>query len=330
MKSPSTSGLTRTILAAAAALAGCTTERAPGPQETVEAPTQEPLPTAWVGAFTMVQAPPGVHEQAQFHLALSLPNRFRARRDCHVYEGRLEPAGEFWHVRPDGPIKADQACVEQSRGHAQGVPEGLFPHRTIRFSLEGGQRWIIEGDKRWLYIQNPAAPPRAPIPPGPSPQTSGRSYLAERYGISEEESQRRLRNETHVGSLAQSLRLRPLPGFSDIWIEHEPLYGVIVAFKGVPPRAEVLNRAHASLRSDIVFRTAKRDHSEIERDQDRIIAVLQPAPGGWAGGYNVKNEKFEFTFASPAGVAFAERRIPADLRSDVVLRVGAIPQPLSR
>ena len=182
----------------------------------------------------------------------------------------------------------------------------------------------------------PPPPGRAPAPPAPprgsphGPTAPWGAHLAEQHGISIEEAQRRLNNEAHVSGLAQYLRRANPPGFSDLWIQHEPTYAIVLAFKRPPDKAALLARAHPAIRGDVVFRSAKRDRGEIERDGDRIIAALQRTPGAWSGGYDVKSETFGFNFASRAGLAYAESNIPADLRRDVVLRLGGVPVPLSR
>jgi hypothetical protein len=155
------------------------------------------------------------------------------------------------------------------------------------------------------------------------------AYGAE-HGVSEREARRRLDNEAHVSALDRSLRLRPIAGYADLWIRREPTYAIVVDFKGSPPRDAVLARAQPAIHQDIVLRTAKRNRGEIVRDNDRITALLRSTPGEWAGGYDVKTGRFEYRFASPVALAFAGKRIPADLRNDVVLRIGAVPQPLAR
>jgi hypothetical protein len=170
--------------------------------------------------------------------------------------------------------------------------------------------------------------------PATQTRTVARDPAAYAYGaehrVTEQEGRRRLDNEVHVSALARSLRLRPIAGYADLWIRHEPTYAIVVDFKGSPPRHAVLARAQPAIHHDIVLRTAKRNRREIVRDNDRITALLRSTPGEWVGGYDVKTGRFEYRFASPAAVASAEKRIPADLRNDVVLRIGAVPRPLTR
>jgi|GEM_PF-4660203 len=159
-------------------IAGCVAPRA---QETgaaavaVPAPPpahaqEEPLPRHWLGAFTMVQVGSTTAGARQFRLVLGAagPNHFVATRGCYSIEGRLLRRGDLWLVEAPEGVRADRQCLEATGGHP-GSPDRLFEHRAIRLSAPGGERWIEEGGVRWLYLQNPAAPPPpAREPPMPT------------------------------------------------------------------------------------------------------------------------------------------------------------------
>jgi hypothetical protein len=138
------------------------------------------------------------------------------------------------------------------------------------------------------------------------------------------------RNDERVSALSRRLRLDPSAGFSQIWIDHEPRYSVVLAFKGPVEREAILALADPALRPFIEFRPASRTQAEIERDGDRLIAALRGMPGEWAGGYEVETERFVFTVGTPAAQAWAREHVPADLRGGVDFRIGSVPQPLGR
>lgn len=140
----------------------------------------------------------------------------------------------------------------------------------------------------------------------------------------------RLQKDELASKLSRDLRLNPPAGFSAIWIEQEPAYTVLLAFKEPPDKQAILARADPALRPHIMFRTASRTQADIERDLDRVIEAMRGVPGEWAGGYDVKTGKFVYNVTSPAGIAFAEKRLPPDLRADVTFRLGSVPQPLAR
>jgi hypothetical protein len=152
-----------------ACLAGC----APTPVAVAEpppppSPAEEPLPSHWIGAFSMVDsrnAP--VTPQYQIELGRRAPNFFRARRGCYTQEGWLKRRGEVWIVEKRGGIQVDRQCLVDHPG-APGSPDKLFDHREVTLSPPGGERWIAEGAGRWIFIMNPPSQPRMQ-PPDPRP-----------------------------------------------------------------------------------------------------------------------------------------------------------------
>jgi hypothetical protein len=177
----------RTILFPLLALAACQPRAEPAappqplappppPLPAPPAPAEQPLPRHWVGVFTMVEAN-GVRAgggQFQLRLGLEAPNHFRAIRGCYTQQGSLHHRDGVWVVRQRGGIQVDEQCLARQAGPAKGSPEGLFQHREIVLSPPGAPLRIAEGEGRWLYLPNPAAPPLPPPPPPPPAPGSGR------------------------------------------------------------------------------------------------------------------------------------------------------------
>jgi hypothetical protein len=122
--------------------------------------------------------------------------------------------------------------------------------------------------------------------------------------------------------------VRQMPGFSDIYIEHEPTWHVVVAFTAPPPpREAIVKLAPPAIRDRIIVRTAKRTRAEIDAALDRLAAALRAAGLAWGGGYDVKTQRFEVMVTSQAHVERIRSAIPPTLRSDVDVTVGALPVP---
>ena len=172
----------------------------------------------------------------------------------------------------------------------------------------------------------PPAPPRpgAPQPPHTGP-TLGENYLMRRYGVGRDEARLRLRDQPSISALAQSLGRDPPPGFAELWVQHDPAYAIVLAFKRAPDKAAVLARADPSIQPFIVFRGATRDGAELHRDLDRIVAVMRGSPPGWVTAHDVRTGKFTITVKGREGLAYAEKNLPADLKANTVIRVGLVP-----
>ena len=166
--------------AAMALLAACAAQPPVLPEDrqpTAAPVADQPIPAFWTGAFTMVEANGARVGPGQFRLELGRqgPNHFRATRGCYIREGWLKRRGEVWIVEPRGDVRADPRCLATSVGAAQGSPGNLFEHRAVTLSPSGRERWISEGNARWLYIMNPPSPPGQGMPPPPPPPAVTRS-----------------------------------------------------------------------------------------------------------------------------------------------------------
>jgi hypothetical protein len=89
-----------------------------------------------------------------------------------------------------------------------------------------------------------------------------------------------------------------MPGFSDIYIEHEPTWHVVVAFTSPPPpREHIVQLAPPAIRDRIIVRTAKRTQAEINAALDALAPALRATGLNWSGGYDVKTQRFEIKVA---------------------------------
>lgn len=123
-------------------------------------------------------------------------------------------------------------------------------------------------------------------------------------------------------------QVRELPGFSDLYIEHEPSWHVVVAFAGKPPPLEQVKAlASPVIRDRIIIRTASRTQAQITADLETIAEAFRGGGLGFAGGYDVRAQRFDMTVATQADRRRALALVPPSLRGDVDVTVGSLPVP---
>lgn len=123
-------------------------------------------------------------------------------------------------------------------------------------------------------------------------------------------------------------KVRQMPGYSDLYIEHEPTWHVVVAFTPpLPPRESIVALAPPAIRDRILVRPAKRTQAEINAALDSLASALRATGLQWGGGYDVKTPRFEIKVASQPHVERIRSAIPPTLRPDVDVTVGALPVP---
>jgi len=122
-------------------------------------------------------------------------------------------------------------------------------------------------------------------------------------------------------------KVRNLPGFSDLYIEHDPRWHVVVAFTRPPDREEVIALAPKTIRDRIVIRTATRTASQISAELEAITTAVNRLKVEYTGGYDTKAQRFYITVGAPASVERVRTVLPESVRADTDIKVGALPVP---
>ena len=174
----------------------------------------------------------------------------------------------------------------------------------------------------------------------PSPETSAREQLepppapGEYIGPSDAEDLAMYSRRATLGAAELQLfvipfnrKARNLPGFSDIYIEHVPRWHVVVAFTQPPARDKVIALAPKTIRDRIVIRTAKRTQAQISADLDAITAAVNRLAIDYTGGYDPRTQRFHVMVGAPALVERVRSVLPASVRADTDIKVGALPVP---
>ena len=164
-------------------------------------------------------------------------------------------------------------------------------------------------------------------PPNPAPETSRACAPMPRDRGSLTISPDSARLEPFVYPFIE--KVGRVPGYSDLWIEHQPSYHVVATFTRPPPLSEVQGLAPHQVRDRIEIRAAKRTRREIALMRDDIARRLRDGGlTGWTSGYNPKTQCFEITVASVAAVTRVRAMLTAEQLIDADVRVGPVPQPL--
>lgn len=175
-----------------------------------------------------------------------------------------------------------------------------------------------------------SAPPQLPDPEkvGATKSDSplGVSYLKQRYKISDEEARTRLELEDEVIALATKLRADGDPMFGGVWIEHEPVYRIVVAFADQDDRKALRESLSPKLRRYVQIKSVKRSEKQTSEAVDNIIAALNASKIEYVSGYNVKNDKFFVEVESNDVANQVRALIPPNLKGDVDVQVRKLPK----
>ena len=137
--------------------------------------------------------------------------------------------------------------------------------------------------------------------PAEEPNPDAAAY-AEDLGVSLEEANERLGLQDSIGELQADLLANEADSFAGLWLEHEPVYQVVVAFVG-DVGEEVIRpylQKYPALTSVIEIRTATYTWAELEAaQQEAFNIVAQLEPMSVAGGVDVMQNQVFLTVGNP-------------------------------
>ena len=174
-----------------------------------------------------------------------------------------------------------------------------------------------------------------PVPESSSTEQSDPPPMPGEYvGPSDAEDQAMYPKRATLGAAELQLfvvpfgrKVRNLPGFSDLYIEHVPRWHVVVAFTEPPSPDKVIALAPRTIRDRIFIRTAKRTQKQIGADLEAITVAVNRLGIDYTGGYDPKTQRFHVMVGAPAMVQRVRAVLPNSVRTDTDIKVGALPVP---
>jgi hypothetical protein len=170
-----------------------------------------------------------------------------------------------------------------------------------------------------LAAETPA-PETVAATPTTHPDAAG---VAESLGISIEEAQRRLGFQEAIGRLSMTIEAEHPDTFAGLWIEHEPVYKVVVAFTA---DAEATLRPYVAgtrLEAIVEARTFLLSYATLRQTQQTLLPLFDLGPTMYSSGIDVPTNRVVLEVADPAAFLAAVAAEGIELPSYVVIQQGA-------
>lgn len=170
------------------------------------------------------------------------------------------------------------------------------------------------------------APPGPPQAPARVEVTAGQRHLMKAYGLSAAEAAERLSLEAGISQLAERLGRENPDDFGGVWIEHEPTYKIVVAFKSAELRNDIRETVQPELRRYVQIRNVRTSARERDALTDRIVAALAALGVDYVSYYEHRTDDMVIEAGSDASVGRIRQALPTDLQSFVKIVRGNVPQ----
>lgn len=158
--------------------------------------------------------------------------------------------------------------------------------------------------------------------------SAGVAYLMDLYGLSQSEADERISLEEEVSAFATQLKSSNPDGFGGIWIEHSPVYKIVVAVKDNTDAQALRKMVSPQMRRYLQTKKVKFSEAEIEVRIDRVIQALLPLNINYVSYYEHKNDSLVIETSLDSGVGLIRQALPQDLMSFVQIKKGSVPSQM--
>jgi hypothetical protein len=152
------------------------------------------------------------------------------------------------------------------------------------------------------------------------------SLLMSENGLSQQEAQIRIDLQDQIIAMSDKLNTQNDPAYADIYIQHEPVYKIIVSFSDKKDRKAFLDQLDPKIRRYVQLKNVAKSRGDVNRDLESIAAALKDSGIGYTGGYDLPTSKFEITVESDADRQRVVGLLPANLKNDIQISIGPLPK----
>lgn len=151
------------------------------------------------------------------------------------------------------------------------------------------------------------------------------THLMQTYGISESEAQMRIDLQTEIIALSERLNASGDPTYGDMYIQHEPVYKIVIRFSDTADRKAFLESVDPKIRRYVQLKNVNRSRQRIDEELDELTASLNALDFDYIGGYDLADEVFQITVDTAGEADRVKALVPARLKREVRVVVGEVP-----
>lgn len=152
------------------------------------------------------------------------------------------------------------------------------------------------------------------------------TYLMDKHGLSKDEATMRIDLQGQIIALSERLNTGGDANYADMYIQHDPVYKIVVVCADRSDRKEFLVSLEPGLRRYVQLKQAKRSRAMSDAELDQLNAALIGTNVPFTSEYDLRSERFVVTIGEQSALAAMRSAIPPKLRSETTVQQGLIPQ----
>lgn len=153
------------------------------------------------------------------------------------------------------------------------------------------------------------------------------THLMESYRIDAAEAQQRIDIQSEVIALSERLNSGDDPAYGDMYIQHQPVFKIVVLFADNSDRKAFLDSLSPTLRRYVQLKTAKKSRGRVARELEELAAALEALKVPFTSKYDLASEQFVVTAETQAAADAIRAALPETRKVETVFRIAPVPKP---
>ncbi len=157
-------------------------------------------------------------------------------------------------------------------------------------------------------------------------------YLQKTYHIDKAEAMRRLELQEKIIDLSDKLNKLEDSSYADMYIQHEPVYKIVVLFADNKDHSEFIRSLDPELQKWIQVKYAKRSRDTYNKELDLINRQLSSLNLSYSSSYDLPTQKYLITIENPKDTRATTRTLSSvslalkGFKDDVKINFGEVPK----
>lgn len=151
-------------------------------------------------------------------------------------------------------------------------------------------------------------------------------YLQDAHKLSATDARERHETMEEIEGLIAAARAEDPEAFAGVWVEHEPVFKVVVAFAGNEDRAAFAEKVSPRLRRHLQLRKARKSLAGNEAELAALFAALKGGGADFTAAFEPTSQKYVVTAETDTAGGRLQALVPAALRDLVQIRKGPAPR----
>lgn len=152
-------------------------------------------------------------------------------------------------------------------------------------------------------------------------------YLQKQYGISQSDAEKRIDLQGEIIELSEKLNQSNDPNYADMYIQHEPVYKIVLLFADNKERLEFIRSLDPKLQRWVQVKQAKRSRDTYNEELEKINNNLRKTDILYTVEYDLPSQKYIVTIEDKGQTQFIRKAMSnMGFQGDFSIVVGSIPK----